>query len=196
MRLLYHRHYVARGRAIADLIESGSSVLDLCCGSGFLYRRYLRTKNVSYTGLDQSRPFVESLNKRGIRALQRDLKSDAALPQADYVTMQSSLCYFLPDASPLIERMLRAARKAVIIAEPIRNLSTSASPLVARLAVKLSGPGGEYSQRFDEESLDELFRAYSSRIRDSFKIPGGREKVYVLNGVASQLSEAQFVQQQ
>jgi Methylase involved in ubiquinone/menaquinone biosynthesis len=185
MRVLYNRHYAARSRAIADLIEPVSSVLDLCCGSGLLYRGYLREKRVSYMGLDKSASFVEALNRRGIRAREWDLRSDAALPQADYVTMQSSLCYFLPNAAPIIDRMLSAAQKAVIIAEPIRNLSTSTSPLVARIAVKLSGPGGEHSQRFNEESLDDLFRAYSARVRTSFKIPGGREKVYVLNATVS-----------
>jgi SAM-dependent methyltransferase len=186
MRLLYGRHYQSRSRVIADLIEAGSSVLDLCCGSGLLYHRYLREKNVDYTGLDMSRPFVETLNKQGVRAIEWDLQSADDLPPADYVIMQSSLCYFLPDPSPLIVRMLNAANKEVIIAEPIRNLSTSNLPFVASVAVKLSGPGGGHSQRFNEKSLDELFAAYSSRLRRSFKIPGGREKVYVLNGGRSE----------
>ena len=32
MRLLYGRHYVARQRAVADLIPAGASLLELCCG--------------------------------------------------------------------------------------------------------------------------------------------------------------------
>ena len=183
MRVLYGRHYRARSLAIADLIEPRSSVLDLCCGSGLLYHHYLRPKNITYTGLDASRPFIEALNKQGVHALEWDLQSAAPLPRADYVTMQSSLCYFLPDPVPVIERMLAAANKVVIIAEPIRNLSTSRSPLVAKIAVKLSGPGGDRAaQRFNEQSLDKLFASFSSRLIRSFKIPGGREKVYVLTG--------------
>ncbi len=185
MRLLYGRHYRARSLAIADLIPPKSSVLDLCCGSGLLYHRYLWRKNITYTGLDVSRPFVEALNKEGVRAMEWDLQSPAPLPRADYVTMQSSLCYFLPDPVPVIERMLAAANTAVIIAEPIRNLSTSRSSLVARVAVKLSGPGGDRAQRFNEQSLDKLFEGFSSRLTRSFKIPGGREKVYVLAAVPS-----------
>ena len=95
------------------------------------------------------------------------------------------LVRFADDPVPVIERMLAAANKAVIIAEPIRNLSTSRSPLVARIAVKLSGPGGDRAQRFNEQSLDKLFDGFSSRLTRSFKIPGGREKVYVLNAVPS-----------
>jgi SAM-dependent methyltransferase len=185
MRLLYGRHYRSRSLAIADLIGPGSSVLDLCCGSGLLYHQYLQPKNITYTGLDVSRPFIEALNKQGVHAMEWDLQSAAPLPRADYVTMQSSLCYFLPDPVPVIERMLAAADKAVVIAEPIRNLSTSRSPLVARIAVKLSGPGGDRAQRFNEESLDKLFEAFSPRLTRSFKIPGGREKVYVLAGIRS-----------
>lgn len=183
MRLLYGRHYQARSRVIADLIEPHSSVVDLCCGSALLYRDFLRQKNVDYTGLDISFEFVEQLNRRGIRARQSDLRSSPTLPPADYAVMQSSLCYFLPDPHHIIDRMLAAAGKAVIIAEPIRNLSTSSSPLLATIAVRLSGPGGDHAQRFDERSFDDVFARYSSRIAARFKIPGGREKVYVLNGM-------------
>ena len=38
MLALYGRHYAARFRAIAELIPAGSSVLELCCGPGILFR--------------------------------------------------------------------------------------------------------------------------------------------------------------
>jgi hypothetical protein len=52
--------------------------------------------------------------------------------------------------------MLTAASKAVIVVDPIRNLFNSGSPLVTRIAVKLSGPGGDRAQRFNKQSLDRL----------------------------------------
>jgi SAM-dependent methyltransferase len=180
MRLLYGRYYKERDVAVAELIPAGSTVLDLCCGPAVLYRRLLRKKGVDYIGLDLSRFFVDALNKRGVRALVRDLRSNDSLPRADYVVMQSSLCYFLPEPYRVIDRMLEAANKAVIVSEPIRNLSTSKSPLISAIAVKLSGPGGSQPQRFTEETLDKLFGSYSACLKRSFKIPGGREKIYML----------------
>ncbi|PYI89656.1 MAG: hypothetical protein DMF03_07070 [Verrucomicrobia bacterium] len=56
---------------------------------------------------------------------------------------------------------------------------------MAKIAVKLSGPGGDRAQRFNEQSLDRLFEGFSSRLSRSFKISGGREKVYVLTAAAS-----------
>lgn len=57
MALLYGRHYSSRYQAIADLIQPASTVLDLCCGPGVLYRRFLRKKAVNYTGIDLNSNF-------------------------------------------------------------------------------------------------------------------------------------------
>jgi SAM-dependent methyltransferase len=180
MRLLYGRHYEARNSAVAELIPARSSVLDLCCGPGLLYQDRLRQKGIQYTGIDQSAAFTARINQMGARAFVRDLTSSEPLPEADYVLMQSSLCYFLPDPSPVLNRMLQAARTAVIIAEPIRNLSTSRSPFIRKIAVALSGPGGDQPQRYTEETLDLFFSQYASQLQTALKIPGGREKIYVL----------------
>jgi hypothetical protein len=101
MRALYGRHYAARYRAVADLIPAGSSALDLCCGPGFLYERYLRPKGVSYTGLDLNPRFVDRVCRVGGRGLVWDLGEDQPLPPADSVVMQASLYQFLPDPAPV-----------------------------------------------------------------------------------------------
>src|SRR4051794_4994884 len=59
MILLYGRHYVARYKTVADLIPEGSSVLDICCGPGVLFDRYLRARSVEYTGVDVNPLFIE-----------------------------------------------------------------------------------------------------------------------------------------
>src|SRR5713101_1249799 len=109
MVALYGRHYAGRYRAIADLIPSGSSVLDLCCGPGILYERYLRAKSVDYTGIDVNRCFLDRIGRLGARAIDRDLHEPGPLPPADSVIMQASLYHFLPDAAPIVERMIEAA---------------------------------------------------------------------------------------
>jgi SAM-dependent methyltransferase len=183
MLLLYGHHYPSRYSSIAELIPDGSSVLDLCCGPAFLYQRYLRSKNVQYTGLDINANFIARLIRRGGSGQVFDLRSKEPLPSADYVIMQASLYHFLPDASPIVNRMLQAARTQVIIAEPIRNLTTSSSGLLSLLGRLFTNPGsGEQRLRFTEASLADFFSAYGPRVVQSFTIAGGREKVYVLSG--------------
>ena len=182
MLLLYGRNYASRYRAISELIPGGSNVLDLCCGPALLYHRYLRAKSVQYTGLDINTKFIEQLIRRGGSGQVWDLRSGETLPPADYVIMQASLYHFLPDASQVVDRMLQAARKRVIIAEPVRNLATSNSRLLSLLGRLFTNPGtGEHSLRFTEASLADLFSRYASRVVESFPIAGGREQVHVLN---------------
>ena len=125
---LYGRHYPARYRAVADLIPDGSSVLDLACGPGVLFDRYLRARSVAYTGIDVNPRFVARVDRRGGRGVLGDLSDGRPLPEADTVLMQASLYQFLPDPAPVVRRMLRAARERVIIAEPVRNLATGPNP--------------------------------------------------------------------
>jgi trans-aconitate methyltransferase len=179
MMALYRRHYSARYQAIADLIPQQAEVLELCCGPGILYQRYLRRKNVRYRGLDMNEKFVEQLMRHGVASERWDLRRNHALPRADYVIMQASLYHFLPNAGGMLDRMFEAARKAVIVAEPIRNLACSRLPWMADLARKLTDPGsGAQENRFVEKSLDELAQRYGGP-RQAFLTPGGREKVYV-----------------
>jgi SAM-dependent methyltransferase len=182
MRALYGRHLAARYRAVAELIPAGSSVLDVCCGPGALHHRYLRRKRVDYTGLDVNRRFVARVNRLGGRGLVWDLTEDRALPPADTVVMQASLYQFLPDPGPVVRRMLGAARERVIVAEPVRNLSTGNVPVLSAYARRHTDAGlGARPLRFTEPTLDAFFASLGAPICRSFLTPGGREKVYVLD---------------
>jgi SAM-dependent methyltransferase len=182
MLLLYGRHYGSRYRSIAELIPENTTVLDLCCGPALLFHRYLRAKGVHYTGLDINEKFISRLIRSGAAGEVWDLRSARELPVSDYVIMQASLYHFLPDASGVVNRMLKAARKNVIIAEPIRNLATSDSRFLSLVGRMFTNPGvGEHSLRFTEESLADFFSGYASRVVESFTIAGGREQVYVLD---------------
>jgi SAM-dependent methyltransferase len=180
MRLLYRSGYRRRQEAIAELVPFGVSVLEVCSGPGRLYLDYLRDKGITYVGLDLSEAFVRYLRTRGGRALVWDVRSATPLPPADWVVMQASLYQFLPDARPVVDRMLEAARQHVVIAEPVHNLAAGGGP-AGWLAAKATDPGtGPQSHRFDEASLAELFAPYEPRIERSFSLPGGREKAYLL----------------
>ncbi|MFD0362230.1 methionine biosynthesis protein MetW [Nocardia sp. GCM10030253] len=182
MRGLYGRHYGARYRAIAAIVPDGASVVELCCGPATLYSRYLRGKSIDYMGLDLNEGFIARVAKAGGRGAVRDLHSDSPLPEADYLVMQASLYHFLPEPGPLIDRMLAAAGKQVIIAEPIRNLASSDNRVLAALGQRFTDAGdGAQAHRFTEATLDEFFRDYESRVVERSLIAGGREKLFVLS---------------
>ena len=185
MFVLYGRHYSSRYQAVAAEIPEGSRVLDLGCGPGVLYQHYLRRKSVDYTGLDINSRFVARVGRLGGRGIVWDLNDDRALPAADFVVMQASLYQFLPDAAPVVRRMIAAARRGVVIAEPIRNLATSRIPLVAALAQQHTDPGlGAPPRRFTEPDLDAFMGSFPVQSLRSFLIPGGREKVFILEPLA------------
>lgn len=182
MLILYGRHYLSRMRSVADLIPEGSSVVDLCCGPARIYHRYLVNKSVSYVGLDINPSFIARLQRLGGEGQVWDLRSERRLPTVDYLIMQASLYQFLPDARSVVDRMLEAATKSVIIAEPVRNVAASRLAPLAVIASVLSNPGsGPQAHRFDEAGLDRFFDHYSSRVIRSELIAGGREKLYVLD---------------
>ena len=181
MRLLYGRHYQSRYTTIAENIRAESSVLDVCCGPGTLFDRYLKQKGVEYTGLDINPGFISNLRKCGARGEVRDLRDDQPLPAADYVVMQASLYHFLPDPGPVVDRMLDAARLRLIIAEPVRNLTSNENRLLSLAGRLLTNPGsGEQPNRFTEATLDAFFAGYEDQVCQSMLIPGSREKMYIL----------------
>ncbi|MGW4771282.1 class I SAM-dependent methyltransferase [Nocardia sp. NPDC004278] len=181
MRGLYGRHYQARFRAIAELIPQDADVVDVCCGPATLYTRYLRGRAGTYIGLDLNSRFIARLNDAGGHGTVWNVHSDDPFPEADYLVMQASMYQFLPEPVPVLDRMLAAAHKHVIIAEPIRNLASSSNRVVAAIARRYTDAGeGAQSHRFTEQTLDELFGPYESRILHRSLIAGGREKLFVL----------------
>src|SRR2546421_3861698 len=128
MRLLYGRHYAARQRAIASLIPPGSSLVEVCCGPGSVYRHHLAAQGVRYVGLDINSRFLRHVARAGGEARVWDVRMATPLPRAEYVLMQASLYHFMDDPRALIERMLAAATRQVILAEPIQNVVKQAGP--------------------------------------------------------------------
>jgi hypothetical protein len=182
MRVLYGRHYDDRMRAVAAEVPDGASVLELCCGPGTLYLRYLRARTSAYTGVDVNPRFVKQLRQRGVDARLLDLASSTGdLPAADVVVLQASLYHFLPAPERILDRMVAGAHDRVIVSEPVRNLASSDLPLVGRIGRRAADPGvGGHAHRFTEKTLADMMAGYVDRVLKSFLIPGGRERVYVL----------------
>ncbi len=191
MRALYGRGFDARYRAIADLIEPGSDVFEVCAGDAYLYERYLERKSIRYAGGDINDTFVKYARRRAVAMQRLDVAKDA-VPAADYVVMQASLYQFIPEHVRIIQALLGSARRSLILAEPIVNLSTSSSPLVRWLAQRSANPGdGHKAVRFDAASLDASVRHhFADRIEHSATIARGRERLYCLRGAAGAASPA------
>jgi len=161
MRLLYGPSIEQAYAEVARLIPDGASVVDLCCGTSRLDRDHLRARGCRVLGLDFNGQFVMQGRRHGSSTRFFNVLTDP-IPEADYVVMLSSLYHFRSRVGDVLERMQAAARRAVIISEPIRNLSSRRS-LLGRIAIRLSNPGvGEYAERFDLPELRALASAHGA----------------------------------
>jgi glycosyltransferase involved in cell wall biosynthesis len=180
MRLLYGRQYRDTYAAVARRIPDGASVVDVCCGTARLARDFLRGRPVSYLGLDFNGHFVMGVRKRGVPARFFNVLTDP-IPPADYVVICSSLYHFRAQEDQLLEKLKAAARRAVIISEPVRNVSSSRIPLIGRAAARLSHPGvGDAGARYDRAALERLAARHGAS--ELAHEPGQRNAIMVLPG--------------
>lgn len=182
MAMLYGCNAGRRHTLIAEAIPDGASVLDICCGPCGLQHALRKRASVRYTGIDASAFFVESARRRSIDARQVDIRREEMPRGFDCVVMQASLYQFHPDEKSVIDRMLDASTGLVVIAEPIRNLSSSVLAPVAMVAAGLTAAGTAHRAfRFTEESLDACMERYRKCIIGKGYIPGRREKYFILD---------------
>jgi len=175
MRLLYRGQYASQYGDVAQRIPAGASVVDVCCGTARLYRDHLRGRVGSYLGLDVNPHLVMAARRDGARVRRFDVRVDP-IPPADYVVICSSLYHFSATADALLARMRAAARKAVIVGEPVRNLSQL--PVVGRFAAALTNPGvGELAGRYDLESFRRF--AHANDAVEVWCPPGARNAIAV-----------------
>lgn len=182
MRALYRNHFQDRYRALIGHVTEGcGSLVEVCMGDAYLYRHYLRKYDIQYLGCDINSVFVEYAKKQGLAAEHLDLW-EKEVPQADVVLMQASLYQFYPDHDVIIRKMLAAASKKVVIAEPVNNITASNNRLIGKLGAWLSDAGsGNASMRFSKEHFESVMRAYGENLVFLQDIPGGREVVAVID---------------
>jgi hypothetical protein len=178
LRLLYGDALKARERVVASLVRPGAEVVDVCCGDAAIARRLASS---SYVGVDASEPFVRALSRRGLRGVLLDVGRDE-LPRGDVVLMLGALYQFLPRVDEVVEKLARAARERVVIAEPHVNLASSRRGWVRALARLATGTGdGTSPVRFTEASLRDLFARHGAT--EVHETP--RELIGVLPGRAA-----------
>jgi hypothetical protein len=152
MRLLYGREYHRKYQAVADLIPSSSSVVDLCAGDCLLAYQ-LANQSSRYLGLELNPRFVNWARRAGINARIFDLRTEE-IPVADVVCIQSSLYQFIPEDAQIVQRMIDSARQLVIVSEPVVNLASSRNSLVSRIAARATAVDGRaFHRRHTFETL-------------------------------------------
>jgi methionine biosynthesis protein MetW len=103
-------------RIIASLIEPGSRVLDLGCGSGDLLAWLAATRNVIGTGIERDKRKAAHCISRGLSVLQGDLNEEVDdYPDCsfDYVILSQTLQQVFEPAR-LLYSLARIGRKVIV----------------------------------------------------------------------------------
>ena len=179
MRIAYRQDYGARHALIADMIGRSTNVLELCCGDLALYRHLVSRGLVrAYVGLEQSPAMLRLGTRRGVEVRPFDVRASTELPRAETVIMQASLYQFHDVADALLPRLWAAARRRLVIAEPVRNLAQSRVALVRWLGRALTQtPDRVHTFRYTEALLLALYRRCQIPVSRLDRTPGGREVV-------------------
>jgi methionine biosynthesis protein MetW len=101
---------------IAELVEPGSSVLDLGCGRGLLLEKLIQERKVSGRGVDIEEEMIFECISKGISVFQGDLDEglrDYGSASYDYVILNSTL-QVVHNPLFLLSEMLRVGKKAII----------------------------------------------------------------------------------
>ncbi len=180
MRLGYGPDAAARYALVADRIGEPDDVLEVCCGHLGLYRHLARRGLArSYVGLEQSPAMLRLARRRGVDVRAFDVRAGGALPAAGTVIMQASLYQFHDLADTLLHRLWAAARRRLVIAEPVQNLAQSRHGLArwAARALTRTADGRIHTFRYTEATLLELYRRCGVPVSRVDRTPGGREVI-------------------
>jgi hypothetical protein len=180
MRLAYGSKFETRYKHLEKYIPENCELLELCMGDAFFYQHYLQKKNIKYKCADINPVFVKAAKKKGLDAQLLDVYSDP-IPKADYILMQASLYHFIPGEKKIIDKLLAAANKALIISENVENLSNDPSKLRSKIGAYLSkAKSGQSRIKFTRETLAESFSTYKKHIEVWEELPENKEVIIVL----------------
>ena len=158
MAALYRARSAERLAPVAAAVR-GASVLELFAGQGQLAALH----DGPYLGFERSAELVAAAQASGRNVLQADVLN-TALPDADFVVLVDGLYQLLPPHHPpetwrqLLRRAQAAARRGVLLVEPVDNLLLP-RPLRPIAAGVVDAGDGPLPRRFTESQLAELARA-------------------------------------
>ena len=104
-------------KIILDLVEAGSSVLDLGCGDGELLGLLINKKNVKAQGIEIDEKAIYSCVEKGLSVFHGDLDSglaDYADGTFDYVILDQTM-QELRHPDTVLDRSLRVGRRVIVV---------------------------------------------------------------------------------
>ena len=103
-------------RLIADMIASGSRVLDIGCGDGALLAYLARVKAVDARGIELSQSGVNACVRHGLPVIQGDADRDlAAFPNGAFdVVVLSQTLQATREPRQVLEELLRIGKQAIV----------------------------------------------------------------------------------
>jgi methionine biosynthesis protein MetW len=103
-------------RLIADMIESGSRVLDVGCGDGALLAYLAREKRVDARGIELSQSGVNACVRHGLSVIQGDADHDlSAFPDGAFdVVVLSQTLQATRRPRHVVEELLRIGKRAIV----------------------------------------------------------------------------------
>jgi hypothetical protein len=180
MRSLYGRFYKGRYTHLEKVIPDNCSLFELCMGDLHFYEHYLKKKNINYKCADINPVFVNAAKEKGLDAFLIDFIRDP-VPSCDHILIQGSLYHSIPHHVKIIEKLLAAANKQLIISESVKNISNSKNPLAASLAGFISrSKGGQSKIKFTKETLKFAFSGLEKNIVQWIEPEDSLETIIVL----------------
>jgi hypothetical protein len=180
MKWAYGEHYKIRYEALQKYIPGNCELLELCMGDAYFYLNYLQKKNIHYKCADINPIFVKAAWNKGLNATQMNIVTDP-IPKSDFILMQASLYHFIPNEKKIIDKLLNACNKSVILSENVENLSNSASGLKSWIGTFLSkAKSGQSRIKFTRETLKKALEPYSSHIKVWEETSDNKEVVIIL----------------
>jgi len=155
MLLLYGNELNEIVELIKLFVRPGFSVLELCCGNGWL-AGLIECK--SYKGFDCCEVFVLSALRKGLNVECVNVEELPCFPESDVVVMLNSL-YEFNNPELVVERMIESANKLVIISEPVCNVVHGSNWLAKFFGFLLEGRQ-VVDNKFDEKKLRNFFKKH------------------------------------
>ncbi len=180
MRASYGADYTARLALVAEHVGEPGEILEVCPGDLALYRHLAARGLVSrYVGLEQAPAMLRRAQRRGVDVRAFDVRAGGALSAADTVIMQGSLYQFHDVAETLLPRLWAAARRRLVLAEPVKNLTQSRLGPARWLAGALTRTtdGRAHTVRYTEAALLGLYARCGVPVSRLDRTRGGREVV-------------------